>query len=204
MCGQYLLAKSAIDHDKAVKQIILAYQPIVFINNLDQTFCFNYFVRPFYPYAEYRSQMSPMVKQMIDRRPAARLVILPLFRYTTLLSDIDYSKGAPTPAYTYLSPVSVEYLHQLSDLCDQRGIRLRIVSTPISRERNYDKAEFLKEVADAHLEKLFAGYPETIRLVDPALLVDGVHFREENIGANSAIFVKMLIDQTATQTKNPL
>ncbi len=192
MCGQYLIARSAIEHDPSVKEIILAYLPDSFGNNLDEVFCYNYFVRPFYPYAEYRAQMSPSVQRLIDRKPAARLAVLPLFRYTTLLSDIDYSKGADKPTFAYLAPVSIDYLHKLSELCDQHGIHLRIVSPPISLDRNYDNAVFLKEVADAHLEKLFAGYPESVRLVDPQLLVDHVHFKEPNISANSAIFIKML------------
>ena len=141
--------------------------------------------------------MSPLIKQHIDRRPAARLVILPLLRYTTLLSDIDYSKGAEKPAFTYLAPISIEYLRKLSELCDQHRIHLHLVSTPISLDRDYDKSAFLKEVAAAHLEKLFAGYPESVRIVDPQLLVDHVHFKEENIGANSAIFVKMLKGETS-------
>jgi len=192
MCGQYLIARSAIEHDPAAKEIILAYLPDSFTNNLDQVFCYNYFVRPIYPYAEYRAQMSPLVQRLINRRPAARLAVLPLFRYTTLLSDIDYSKGTEKPTFAYLAPVSIEYLRKLSELCDQHGIQLRIVSPPISLDRTYDKAVFLKEVTDAHLEKLFTGYPESIRLVDPQLLVDHIHFKEPNISANSVIFIKML------------
>lgn len=196
MCGQYLLAKTAIEHDPAIKEIILAYQPIVFINNLDQTFCFNYFVRPFYPHTEYRAGMSPEIMTLINRRPAARLVVLPLFRYTTLLFDIDYSQDAPKPTYTYLAPVSIDYLRKLADLCDQHKIRLRIVSTPISRDRNYDQAQFEKEVTAANLEKLFPDYTNTVRLVDPTQLVDSIHFKEDKIDENSAIFVKMLLEKT--------
>ena len=59
MCGQYFIARSAIEHDPAIKELVVAYQPDSFTNNLDQVFCFNYFVRPFYPYAEYRADESP-------------------------------------------------------------------------------------------------------------------------------------------------
>jgi hypothetical protein len=194
MCGQYLIARSAIDHDPAVKEIVLAYLPDSFTNNLDQKFTFNYFVRPFYPHAEYRALMSPLVMHQVDRRPTARLVVLPLFRYTTMLTDsyLNYCEGAETPNFTYLAPVSIEYLRKLSELCNQHAIKLGIVCPPISLDRNYDQTLFQKEVVDAHLEKVFAGYPQSVRLVDPQLLVDHIHFKEENIGANSAIFVKLL------------
>ena len=192
VCGQYMLAHAALDRNPSIKQVTLAYQPSIFANNLDQPFTYNYFVRPFFPYAKFRADMSSLVMQRIDRRPFARLVVFPIFRYTTLLSDIDYSAGAGKPPYKYFAPVSVEYLQKFAGLCEQRGIKFRIVSTPISTDRDYDRAQFFKEVADAHLEKLFGGYADTVRLVDPTLLVDHVHFKKENIAANSAIFVKML------------
>jgi hypothetical protein len=194
MCGQYLIVRSAIEHDPAAKDVILAYQASSFTNNLDQVFTYNYFVRPFYPYAEYRAQMSPLVMQLINRRPMARLVVLPLFRYTTLLtaSTIDYSLGAEKPTFTFLAPVSIDYLRKLSELCDQHGIRLHIVSTPINRDVDFDRAALMKEATDAHLETLFASYFETVRLVDRRLLFDEIHFKDSAVNANSAIFIQML------------
>jgi hypothetical protein len=190
-----MIARSALDHHPAIKDVILAYQPDSFTNNLDQVFFFNYFVKPFYPIARFRADMSPGVVDAIDRRPIARLVVLPLFRYTTMLSDLDYAKGAPPHTFTYLAPVSVEYLHQLSDLCDERHIRLHVVSTPISTDRDYDEAVFAKEIASAHLDNLFTGYAASVRRVDPQLLVDHVHFKDENIAANSKTFLEMLQDR---------
>jgi hypothetical protein len=197
MCGQYMMAHSALDHHPDIKDVILAYQPDSFTNNLDQVFFFNYFVKPFYPIARFRADMSPDVIAVIDRHPAARLVVFPLFRYTTMLGDLDYSKDAPPHAFTYLAPVSIEYLHRLSNLCDQRHVRLHVVSTPISTDRDYDEAVFAKEVTDAHLDPLFTNYAASVRRVDPQLLVDHVHFTDENIAANSKIFIEMLQRQLA-------
>lgn len=192
VCGQYLLARSTLDHDSSITQITLAYLPVCFDNDLQQKFTFNYFVKPFYTHAEFRREMSPRVNQLLDRHPTHRLMAFPMFQFSNMLWATDYSQTAEPPSYTYLAPISIEYLHKLSELCDQRGIRLRIVSSPISSNSKYSQSLFLKEIADAHLEKMFAGYIETIRYVDPGELIDGVHFKPNYIDANSQPFSQML------------
>jgi hypothetical protein len=191
LCGQYLLAREAIAHDPAIKQITLAYQPACFTNDLDQKFTFNYVVKPFYVHANLRDGMDALVMQRLDRRPFYRLIAFPMFRYTDALGATDYSDPAPT-AFAYLSPISVDYLRKLSDLCQAHQIHLRIVSTPISKTSGYDESLFVKEVSAAHLDNVFAGYTQTIRQVDPDLLLDNVHFKPQEIGENSAEFVKLL------------
>jgi hypothetical protein len=192
VAGQYFLARTALEHNPQVTRVTLAYQPACFVNNFDEKFEFNYFVKPFYPRAEYRREMSPLLVSMIDRQPVARFVVFPVLANTSLLGYIDYSQGAPKPPCKYVSPLSAEYLHRLAHLCADHHAELRIVSTPISRDRPYDQAAFFREVAANHLEPLFTGYAETVRTVDPALLVDQVHFKDEAIAPNWKIFVEML------------
>lgn len=191
VCGQYLLAREAIAHDPAVKQITLAYQPLSFTNDLSQKFTFNYFVKPFWVRPEMQPFIDGLVTTRLDRRPVYRLMAFPLFRYTDVLSTTDYTDPDP-PSFAYLSPVSIDYLRRLSALCQAHQVRLRIVSTPISKTSGYDEGVFLKEVSDAHLDDIFAGYTQTIRQVDPELLLDNVHFKPQSIRQNSAEFVKML------------
>lgn len=191
MCGQFLLAREAVAHDRALRQITLAYQPACFRNDLDEKFTFNYLVKPFYIHPEMRAGMDALVIRRLDRRPFYRLIVLPMFRYTDLLGATDYA-GSAAPSFAYLSPVSIDYLHRLADLCRAHNIRLRVVSTPISRTSGYDERVFLGEVAAAKLDEVFAGYTATIRQVDPEVLIDNVHFKPEDIRANAALFVEML------------
>jgi hypothetical protein len=132
-----------------------------------------------------------LVTTRLDRRPVYRLMVFPMFRYPDVLSATDYTDPDP-PSFAYLSPVSIDYLRRLSALCQAHQIQLRIVSTPISKTSGYDESAFLKEVTDAHLDDIFAGYTPTIRRVDPELLLDNVHFKPQYIRQNSAEFVKML------------
>jgi hypothetical protein len=191
MCGQFLLAREAVAHDPMLKQITLAYQPACFANNLTQKFTFNYLVKPFYIHPDLRAGMDALVRQRLDRRPFYRLMAFPMFRYTNMLGATDYSDSAP-PSFAYLSPVSVDYLRRLADLCRAHQIRLRVVSTPISKTSGYDESVFLKEISGAHLNDVFEGYTQTIREVEPELLLDNVHFKPQYIPENSAEFVKML------------
>ena len=193
VCGQYLLAREAIAHDPAVRQITLAYQPACFTNDLTQKFTFNYVVKPFYVHPNLRDGMDALVLARLDRRPQFRLMAFPLFRYTDVLTSTDYSDPHPPP-FKYLSPISSDYLRQLANLCQAHQIHLRIVSTPISKTSGYDETTFLKEVSDANLSDIFAGYTQTIRQVEPELLLDNVHFKPPYIRDNSAEFVQMLRD----------
>jgi hypothetical protein len=191
MCGQYLLAHAAVTRDPAVKRVTLAYLPQSFANDLNEKFTFNYVVKPFYVHADLRSGMDALVRERLDRRPFYRLMLLPMFRYSDLLGATDYSGPAQT-GFTYLSPVSVDYLHQLDDLCRERSIRLRVVCPPISTASGFDAAVFSREVVAAHLEDVFAGYAQTMQQVDPSVLLDGRHFKPEDIREYSQGFLKML------------
>jgi hypothetical protein len=191
MCGQYLLARETIAHDPAARQITLAYLPACFDNDLMGPFTFNYLVKSFYIHPQMREGMDALVLQRLDRRPVYRLIAFPMFRYTDLLGATDYS-GPPPTSFRFFSPVSVDYLRRLSDLCREHHIRLRIISPPVSTTGKYDAAGFQKEMSDAHLDSIFAGYTQTIRRVDPDELLDNIHFKPQYIPENSAEFVKLL------------
>jgi hypothetical protein len=191
MCGQYLLAREALAHDPAAKQITLAYLPACFTNDLKDEYTFNYLVKPFYIHPGMRAGMDDLVLERLNRRPVYRLMVLPMFRYSDVLGATDYSDNSP-PGFEYLSPISIDYLRKLADLCRAHQVQLRIVSTPISKTSGYDQGAFLKEVAAAHLEDLFAGYPQTVRQIDADEFIDNVHFKPPYIAENSAEFVKLL------------
>jgi hypothetical protein len=191
MCGQFLLARAAVAHDPFVKRITLAYIPGSFSNDLNQKFTFNYVVKPFYIHADMRDGMDALVHQRLDRRPLYRLMVFPMFRYSDLLNGTDYS-GATGSTFSAISPVSIDYLHQLVELCDSHHIRLRIVSPPISQDSGSNISVFLGDVSAAQLDNAFTGYPASIRRVPPDLLIDDIHFKAANIPQYAADFVKML------------
>jgi hypothetical protein len=118
-------------------------------------------------------------------------MVFPMFRYSDLLNGTDYS-GSTGSTFAALSPVSIDYLHQLVELCNEHHIRLRIVSPPISQDSGSNISVFLGDVHAAQLDNAFIDYPATIRRVSPALLIDDIHFKAANIPQYAADFVKML------------
>jgi hypothetical protein len=75
-----------------------------------------------------------------------------------------------TPAGSYgpaLSPISRHYLEKMRALCRDRHIRLHVLPCPLSRKEIF---------ADA--EQVYAMRPMQ---VDPALLVDAVHFQRQYV-----------------------
>ena len=191
VAGQYMLAHEALKHTTGVQEVILAYQPTDFQDGLTRINTYHYFVKPFYPRAEFRELMSPAIMAELDKRPLFRLSLLPMFRYTGMLDSVNYTDHSPV-SFRYISPLAAEYLRRYAEMCRTAGIRFRVISTPISTASGYDEKVFLQEVAAAKLQDIFAGYTATIRYVPPEVLVDGIHFKKEFIKANSDEFMKLL------------
>jgi len=111
-----------------------------------------------------------------------------------------FSTGLIAPVYAAqdaqrtLSPISIDYLHQLDEPCHSHQIRLRIVCPPISQTGGYDESAFLREVSAAQLDDVFAGYSATMRKVSPDLLIDNIHFKTPYIPRYAPAFVKMLLE----------
>ena len=191
VAGQYMLAHEALKHCTGVQEIILAYQPTDFQDGLTRINTYHYFVKPFYPRAEFRELMSPGIMGELDKRPLFRLSLLPMFRYTGMLDSVNYTDHSSVD-YQYICPRAAEYLRRFAEMCQAKGIRLKVISTPISTASGYDEKVFLQEVAAAKLGDIFAGYTATIRYVPPEVLVDGIHFKKADIKPNSDEFLKLL------------
>jgi hypothetical protein len=195
VCGQYLLMRTVIEHDHNLKRITLAYQASCFSNDLNEPTTFNFFVKPFYLRPPFADGIDPLAMERVNRCRVSRLVFFPIFRFTDLLSSTDYSRPRGA-SFQYLAPVTVDYLARAADLCAAHHVQFRILSTPISTTSGYNQDVFLKEVSAAHLDDLFAGYPQTIRYVDPNVLIDNLHFKHPYVTENSAKFVKMLLENS--------
>ena len=177
MAGQYLLLERTLATHPRLERVVLVYRPTSFANDLDQTYTFNNFVKPFCDLGTW-SQLPDSVHERIRRRPLWWLGLLPLVKASRIASEIDYSSDAKEPdpdATPRLSPVSAEFLKRMDILARSRGFALTLRSVPVRDQPRMQLGPLRDAVEAAGLSTLFAGYFESIEVLEAAKFIDGSH-----------------------------
>jgi hypothetical protein len=174
MVGQFILLNNYLNAGNRIDTVYFVLQPFSFQNNLDQVYTFHYFLKPFFT-KEYMPCFSKTVTEQIARIPHRKYC-----RYPSILT----SNWAPdfTPDsiknYTFLSPVSKEYLGRINELALKNNFKLIILPTPISKSRKKEIDKFnKKEISDNILESEFRNYFERILYLEDSNFSDGNHLK---------------------------
>lgn len=170
--GQYLLLNNYLSVGNTVDKVILFYSPFSFRNNLNQVYTYHYFLKPFYN-PEYNSLFSSAVIEQIRKIPYNQFVQVPHIFVTS------WAPNFSSPDYTdfsFLSPISNEYLIKIKELSIQYDFDLDIWPTPTSIEKKklIDKMN-LNESAKCNLEQEFKNYFAKIVYLDSTEFSDGTH-----------------------------
>ncbi len=185
--GFYELLKSFTDtnRDSLPEQVILVTHPLSLQNNLDQVYTFHYFLKPFYC-APYKQYFSETVNSQIEKVPFYYLSQFPFIKISNWSPDYR-----PENAYNpkYLSPITVEYITRIKNLCDNLHIPFAIVAPPVSDvHRNnitQNTQAIMNEAAKMNMQAEFAFYLHSIKYMDNALYGDEMHFHDpEKVDVN--------------------
>jgi hypothetical protein len=179
MAGHYIIAARMLESGTPVQRIYLLCIPPSFQNELNQHFTFNAFVKPFYN-RENKKYFTPLLYQRLSRQPYW-LTLLPITRSTWFTDSIDYGAGVTTPTRLEFSPLSIEYLQKLRDLCQQKHVELHVIAPPINSEQAADYSFMRQQVRQAGLEQMFDRYFEDMEIADAKYFRDEHHLREEFI-----------------------
>lgn len=186
LIGQYIIAHNALNINKHVKKLYLVYHPDAFLNNLDEPFTYNYFVKPFYT-SEYRDFLS---ENAINRLKTSRfffLFKLPISKTLPIFNKIDYNDkkyddwfGFPKALRQrpYLSGISIEYLKKLEKLCLEKNVDLSVVMAPISKRYDTDFSLLKSQIKDNNLDHIFNGYFENKIILNDLYFRDGAHLKK--------------------------
>ncbi len=173
LAGQYVLLHNYINTGAKFEKLVLFITPFSFRNNLDQMYTYHYFLKPF-DNDENRYLFTNSVKEQIAKIPYHRWHSMPHIAATTWAPDY-ISKDTST--FTFLSPISIEYLHKIRELSKLYNFSIKIVSPPISiSKREAIDSIYQNEIRNANLENEFANYFNLIAYRDSALFSDGTHF----------------------------
>ena len=172
LAGQYILLHNYIAAGNKVDTVYAFFTPSSFQNNLDQLYTYNYFIKPFYT-SEYKPLLTSDVKEKLNEIPYANIASYFCIRTNNWAPEIEAPKKHD---YTLLSPISVDYLHKISDLTKENHIKLILVPAIANRNQKKNIDSFDKnEIVKNHLEMEFEGYFENITYVDSKYFVDDMH-----------------------------
>ncbi len=129
LVGQYCLLSNYIHTKNEIDTLYLVYHPLSFSNNLDNSFTFHYFEKPFYG-NEYMNLFTEEVKTQIEKIPFHNLA-----KYHPVLT----SNSSPTFSNEeqnkpFISNISMVYLEKIELICKATNINLIIVSPPVNQK----------------------------------------------------------------------
>lgn len=172
MVGQFLLLNNYLKSGNEVEKVIILFTPFSFDNNLNQEYTYHYFLKPFYN-AEYTAYFSETVKGQIKKIPYHNFVQVPHIKVTSWAPAVDKKDDVD---YTFLSPVSKEYLKKIKALSMQYKFQLDIIPTPVSIE-NKPLIESMdrNEITSNNLNHEFKNYFKDIIYLESAEFGDKIH-----------------------------
>jgi hypothetical protein len=155
-----------------VDTVYMLFRYSSFLNNLDEKYTYHYFLKPFYN-EEYKSLFTQTVNDQVHKIP---------FHFICRDPNILTTNWAPNfqaedeKNYTFLSPISVEYLKRIKELSIKHGFTLIILPTPTSFNNKQeilaiDKNEIIKN----GLANEFNGYFDQIIFLNDTSFMDGIH-----------------------------
>jgi hypothetical protein len=172
--GQYFLLKNYFNVENRPKEVYMLYSPFSFKNNLNQVYTFHYFLKPFYN-QEYKSLFSNTAIHQTKKIPYSKFCQEPYILTTNWAPIFEPQDSIK---YSFLSPISKEYLEKIKILCATNDSKLYILPTP-TRESNRNTVNNInsKEFLGLNVENELRYYLNNIVYLPDSLFVDDVHLK---------------------------
>lgn len=174
LAGQYILLQNYLNSGNDIDTLFMIFGPEGFLNNLDQIYTFHYFLKPFYK-DEYKQYFSDLVYQQINKIPFVFLCREP---YILTSNWAPKFKSQDSVNFTFLSPISVEYLTKIKDLGTKKGFPIVLLPGPVSNKKKQIIDTFEKnEAIPTGMQKEFEYFWANLVYLEDSLFVDGVHLK---------------------------
>lgn len=186
LVGQYCLLSNYIHTKNKIDTLYLIYHPLSLSNNLDNSFTFHYFEKPFYG-EEYMKLFTEEVKTQIEKIPFHYLAKY----HPVLTSNWSPNYSSEEQNKPFISNISRIYLEKIEILCRLNNIHLIILSPPINQKFKNEFSEIVKSNTNLRLKSYFEQlnyYPESYFLPD--------HIHLNKIGLTRFSFQELLTNST--------
>lgn len=173
MVGQYLLLTNYLNTGNRPDTVYLVYTPFSFWDNLDQVYTYHYFLKPFY-YDEYKPLMTKTVIEQIRRIPKYWACHIPYIQTTGWAPDIKPQERD----YSFLSPISTEYLAKIDSLSIEYKFDLEIIPTYVANHWKDSINHFnRKEYEGSNYSNKLTHYLDHINYLPDSCFIDEVHLK---------------------------
>jgi hypothetical protein len=180
MAGQYILLHNYLSVGNQIDTVILICTPFTFTNNLDQVFTYHYFIKPFY--SKYHALFSDTVVKQVHKIPYCDFYWIPNILTSNWAPNFNPNDKID---YTFLSPVSIEYLHKMKTLAREYHFKLIILPTPTRESRRYEVQSLNKqEIINNGLVNEFEVFFKDIIFLNDSNFEDHVHLKVPKVYTN--------------------
>lgn len=193
--GHYLMLKNYLEAGNSPEDVYMIYSPLSFWDNLDQVYTYHYFLKPFYN-RTYRALMSATVEKQVSKLPLYYLCQTPFI----LTSDWSPEMAPQERDYTFLSPISREYLAKICRLCKEHGVRLHLISPFLSEHWHDTICQFdISETEGEVFTSLIKHYLQDLRYLDDNLFSDHLHLKPHLLAHYRLEMDKRIMKETIHQ-----
>ena len=190
MAGQFFLLNNYLNAGNKIDTVFMIFTPFSFQNNLNDGFTYHYFLKPFCN-DEYKSLFTNTVIQQIKKIPYADFCRFPNILTSNWSPDF---KSKDKIKYTFLSPISIEYLIKIKELSRRHNFKVIILPTPTRLSRKAEVERMVRtEITKNNLEPEFKDFFENIIYLSDNNFVDDVHLKKERVAIYSEYYKNKLM-----------
>jgi hypothetical protein len=174
MVGHFILLNNYINAGNHVEVVYLIYTPFSFKNNLDQVYTYHYFLKPFYTDENFPLFTKTVIEQL-QKIPYYYLCRVP---YILVTNWAPKYVSKDTDNYTFLSPISQEYLVKIKELSIEHHFKVIVLPTPTKLSSRQDVERMNKnEIMINNLDDEFKNYFSNIIYLDDDFFQDAAHLK---------------------------
>ena len=174
MVGQYILLYNYLNAGNKVDKVFMLFSPFSFQNSLNDVYTFHYFLKPF-DNSENEPLISETVKKQIKKIPYHQFSKVPHIFVTSWAPEF---RSTDQVNFSFLSPVSKEYLIKIKGLSLKHHFELILLPVPVSirNKKNIAKFDF-NEFSGTSIDNDLREYFEKIIFLDASKFSDGIHLK---------------------------
>jgi hypothetical protein len=177
--GQYILLRKLIENKEneiSGKRFYLMVIPSVFMDNLNQKYTYNYFVKPFYN-SEFKHYIDEYTLDHISQIPMANLSQFPIIKTTNWSIDYPNAEDFAFIEEYFISDISMLYLKKFKELAEEYNFNIKILSPYLREAKRSSSIALLKEqVKENSLDEMFSEYFQSFNFLPDSVFVDQDHF----------------------------
>ena len=175
--GQYLLINNYIKAGNKIDTLVGFFNPFSFSDNLDQTFTYHYFLKPF-DTREYATYFTPAVENQLNTIPYRHFNKVPHIYVSSWGPDVQNGEKH----WTFLSPISADYLRKIKQLAVENHFTFILYPVPLSESRRKDiQALDSNEIEQSGLKKELTQYFDKVQYLNDSLFKDGTHLHHPEL-----------------------